>query len=143
MNQDIYERVKGLAVEIMNASEIENTKQYWVVYQELEKVCLENERGEANHPFQWETLGDFTTDNKAALNIYKKAIEFAESLNLNEYVASVKLAMAERYIELGSYEEAFKVASQANEIAKELNDLELRKEIGEFLLNESNRSKNT
>ena len=139
MNQDIYEQVKDLAVEIVNVSAIENTKEYWVLYQELEKVCLENEIGENNHPFQWEALGDFTTDNNAALNIYKKAIGLAEELNLNEYVASIKLAMAERYVELESYEEALETACQANKIAKKLSDLELRNEISEFLLNESIR----
>ena len=137
MSPDVYEMIRDLAVNLANCSEREDTQEYWSQYHQLENICTENENGENDHPFQWETLADFTIDNNSALKIYVKALELAQSHNLSEYSASVTFAMAERYSELGDKELALSAAHQANAIAKQLEDLELRKAISEFLLNES------
>lgn len=136
MNSDIYDKVKELAFELVNASWREDTPAYWDYYQQLEKVCIENRTGKNEHPFQWETLGDFTNDSIQALKIYENARKIAHRQNLREYSASISLAMAEQYLKLGDKEMAFNTANQANNFAKTLDDLELRKEISEFLLNE-------
>jgi len=136
MDSKIYEEVKDLAIKLVNASEVDDTQEYWSLYNQLEEICSKNENGENNHPFQWETLGDFTSDNTAALEIYKKSLALAEELKLNEYIASVTFAMAERYGELGENKMAIQTARQANKVAENLDDLELRREISEFLLNE-------
>ena len=139
MSPRIYEVVKELSIELVNSSESEDTKKYWADYQRLVEVCSENESSGNDHPFQWETLADFTTDSNSALKIYLKALQLAELQKLPEYTASIKLAMAERYSELGIRDQALTTAHQANHIAKKLDDLQLRKEISEFLLNESQR----
>jgi len=136
MDNDIYINVKDIACELVNSSSVEDTRSYWDFYHQLESVCSENEGSENNHPFQWETLADFTDDNNAALNIYKKALELSKNMGLNEYSASIGLAMADRYNGLGDKEKAYNAALEANKFAMMLDDLELRKEISEFLLNE-------
>jgi hypothetical protein len=138
MNSDIYEKVKDLACSLVNASGSGDTKEYWNTYQELSSLCDEYEGGALNHPFQWETLADFTTDDAASVELYEKAFALAEELKLSNYMSSIKLAVAERYLELGLESMAFASARKANEYAIKLDDLELRKEISEFLLNETN-----
>ncbi len=137
INSEVYEVVMQIATDLVNATFINNTKAIWSLHHELEEICLRNENRENNHPFQWETLGDFTINNKAALNIYEKALVYAEQLELVDYITSIRFAMAERYYDLGCLKEAYINAKQANDFAKNTNDLELRKEISDFLLFQS------
>ena len=136
MDSDIYDKARDLACSLVNASGAEDTKEYWRLYHELEELCTSNENSGRNHPFQWETLADFTTDDVASIRIYEKAFTLAKKLELEEYMSSVKLALAERYRGLNLSELAYSSAEEANEYAKSSSDLELRKEISEFLLNE-------
>ena len=87
-----------------------------------------------DHPFQWETLADFTLNDVEALEIYTTALKLAEALQLREYSASIQLAMTERYLQLNEQDHAFTFANAANESAKNTTDLELRKQISEVLL---------
>ncbi len=80
------------------------------------------------------TLGDFTNDKSAAVSIYMKALEYAEQANLTEYIASIKLVIAENYFEMGNHKSAINLATEADETARLTSDIELRKEISEFLL---------
>ena len=132
----LIDKVKDLACSIVNASSEGNTKDYWNSYQELNDLCSDNENGGLNHPFQWETLADFTTDDAASISLYEKAFALAEDMQLNDYMSSIKFALAERYLELGLESLVYSSARQANEHAAKIDDLELRKEISEFLLNE-------
>ncbi len=127
-----YNEVHELALSLVNSQD--QTKSYWHLYEELRMVCENHAGSKSDHPFQWETLADFTLDDGAALEIYAKALEIAVALKLEHYSASIQLAMAERYLQLGKPEFAFKFASFANETAKTTKDLELRKGISEFLL---------
>ncbi|MFB2779132.1 tetratricopeptide repeat protein [Shewanella mangrovisoli] len=135
MNMEIppfYDEVHDLALRLVNSQD--ETKSYWQLYEKLRMLCENHADSEKDHPFQWETLADFTLDDVAALEIYAKALGIADILGLEQYSASIQLAMAERYLRLGELENAFNFASCANEIAKITNDLELRKEISEFLM---------
>lgn len=136
MNQEIYEQVKQLAEGIVQASIEGNTKITWDLYGQLKSICEENESEELNHPFQWETLADFTTDDSISIKVYEKALQFAEEMELSEYSASIKFSMAERYSELGLYEVGVISAKSAFEIAKEIDDIELLREIEEYLASE-------
>ncbi|WP_226649505.1 hypothetical protein [Microbulbifer variabilis] len=136
MDSEIYERAKDLACSLVNASGAGDTKEYWSLHHELEALCRDNEVGERNHPFQWEALADFTTDDGASIEIYEKAFALAENMGLSDYMASIKFALAERYRSLNLAELAHSCAEAANEYAKNSCDLELRKEISEFLLDE-------
>ncbi|MEW5248292.1 hypothetical protein [Microbulbifer discodermiae] len=121
---------------MVDASTAGNAKEYWSLYHELETLCKDNEIGERNHPFQWEALADFTTDDGASIEIYEKAFDLAENLRLRDYMASIKFALAERYCCLNLSDLAYSCAEAANEYAKKSSDLDLRKEISEFLLNQ-------
>ncbi|OUR92028.1 hypothetical protein A9Q81_17260 [Gammaproteobacteria bacterium 42_54_T18] len=136
INSTIYEKAQDLACNLVNASASGDTKAYCATYQELEALCVSNESSDKNHPFQWETLGDFTKDNAASVLIYEKAFKYSSDLNVYEYMASIKLALAERYCSLGLTDIARSNAVEANEYAIKTDDLELRQEISEFLLNE-------
>jgi tetratricopeptide (TPR) repeat protein len=136
MDREIYERVKDLAIEMTNSSANEDRRSRWKYYQKLNEICLENEKGDKDHPFQWEALADYTDDPIKALELYEKASTLSELFGLKEYSASVCLAMAERYKEIGNITKAREKAQEANEWAKNISDLDLRQEISEFLLNE-------
>ena len=132
---DMYERVFGLAIGMTNASEVGDTKTYWQLYGELGVYC--DAEVERDHPFLWETLADFTTDDRASVALYLKALEKAKLLSTAEYEASILFALAERYQSVGNAELAHRYALEAKEKAKVLDDLALRRDISEFLLDES------
>jgi len=134
MKPKLHGEVLELSLDIVEASEIGDTRLEWHAYRKLLGLCEENEQGELNHPFQWEALGDFTNDKSAAVSIYLKALKYAEQANLIEYIASIKLVLAESHFEMGNHKSAVNLATEADEAAKLTSDIELRKEISEFLL---------
>ena len=136
MKSPIYEQVLELSCELVNASGEEDTKRCWEIYQTLESTCNENKGSKSDHPLQWEALADFTTDDNVSISIYENALSVALKLNLNDYVASINFAMAERFLSLDKNEKSLMFAKTANEIAKKTRDLDLRISISEFLLNE-------
>ena len=135
--EDIYERILDLATSLTNASEAGDTKFYWNLYGELRKFCEGESESGRDHPFLWETLADFTSDDRAAITLYAKALASANDPAAAGDRASIQLAMAERYRDLGDPALARKFAVAANEEAKALDDLELRRSISEFLLSAS------
>jgi hypothetical protein len=136
--EDIYARAFDLATGLMNASEADDTRTYWQLYRELQVYC--EAHSSQDHPFLWETLADFTTDNQVSLGLYDKALASATRLGVTEYQASILFAIAERHKDIGNPALAYRYALDANEIAKSLDDLELRRTISEFLLRESSKT---
>jgi hypothetical protein len=134
MNPEFHEAVHEIVLEIVNASEIGDKKTEWAAYQKLVSICENSEKSGRNHPFQWETLGDFTHDQNLAVNFYEKALSYALAAELDEYVSSISLAMAEALIDLGNTKKAKIFAAQANEAAEKTDDLELRTSVSELLL---------
>ncbi len=134
---EMHDRVFGFATSLTNASEARDTKAYWRIYGELLEYCETEARSGRDHPFLWETVADFTADDQAATGIYMKALEKARRVEARDYEASILFALAERYRDMGDSTLAHSYASEANEKAKVLKDLELRRSISEFLLNES------
>ena len=133
----LYERVFDLATGMTYASESGDTKSFWRLYDELRVYCEAQSDPHRDHPFLWETLADFTTDDRIAIDLYLKALRKAEQLGAADYEASIGLAIAERYPEAGNATLASRYASSANERAKSLDDLELRRRISQFLLDQS------
>ncbi len=130
----LHNEVHELALDIVNASAVEDKISGWATYTKLKELCEKYEATELNHPFQWESLGDFTAANDQAISIYRKALIIAEVLGEVEYVASINFALAERYFEMKELEQAYSFSLHANEAAKSSEDSELRKEISELLL---------
>jgi hypothetical protein len=134
MNPELHEAVHEIVLEIVNASKIGDKKAEWTAYQKLVSICEKSEEAGRNHPFQWETLGDFTHDRNLAVGFYEKALSYAHAAELDEYVSSISLVMAETLIDLGNTTKARIFAAQANQAAEKTNDLELRANVSELLL---------
>jgi hypothetical protein len=134
---DIYYRVLDLATELVNAFEAADMRESWELHNELREIVESEAAAGRPHPFLYETLADFTDDDRIAMGLYRTALELANEARADAYRASIQLAMAERYKNMGESELAYEYASQANAAAKGLDDLDLRKRISEFLLDES------
>ncbi|WP_415891306.1 hypothetical protein ACMXYV_08320 [Neptuniibacter sp. SY11_33] len=134
MKPPFYDQVHQIALDIVNASESNDQRSIWSSYSLLKELCEKSESAGNGHPFLWETLADFTTDSDIALNLYKKALRSAENLGLSNYSASIKLSMAENYIEAGHVELGSQLAGEVYDLAEIIDDLELRKEANDVLL---------
>lgn len=134
MKPPLFDEVLRLSYDIVNAIELENTKDKWDTYQELKGLCELNKNTKKDHPIQWEALGDFTINDEQALNIYAQALSCSESLGLDEYSASIYLATAERCYDLDNTEKAIELLLKANRLAEPTDNLELRSEISGFIL---------
>lgn len=126
-----YEEVLDLALEIVNA---EDKISEWNAYNQLNSICQTHENTSLDHPFQWETLGDYTHVPEKALQIYFNALNLAKLKNLTDYVASINLAISEQYKELGNLDTAWEYANFAKESASKLSDLSLKQEISDLLI---------
>ncbi|WNC68610.1 hypothetical protein RI845_00335 [Thalassotalea nanhaiensis] len=127
-----YEKIFQLTIDIVNTDDVELGL---IAYNKILKICETHEGTLLDHPFQWETLGDFTLeDNLKALSFYFKALKLANNAGLTEYIASINLAIAEQYLELGDFNKSWKFGVAANEAVKSSVDLSLKQEISETLL---------
>jgi len=133
LNTKLYKQVHTLAERLLTASEQESASEFERLYKELEKICVENEGGEKNHPVQWETLGDFTEDSDEALVIYLKALSFAEKAEAHDYIASINYAMAYMLYQCGENAQALAAAQKANEQVGNIGDETLKQEISDLL----------
>ena len=134
---DIHERVFGLTSDLLNIWEPDDTRARWRLYGELSDYCESVAAAGRDHPFLWETLADFTTDDRAAIGIYHRALLLTTTSGATEYEASICFALAERHSNLGETSVAYDYAIQANELAVHTDDLDLRKQISEFFLDHS------
>jgi hypothetical protein len=138
MNTKLYKQVYTLAGELLKAAETGENAQFGLLYEQLRAICYDNEADERkNHPVQWETLADFTEDSSEALAIYGKALGYAQTINADEYLASISYAMALLLTEVTALDEhnekALAIAQQASQYALKIRDSELQKEIADLL----------
>ena len=135
--RDIHERVFDLTCHMVNTWDFDDTRARWKLYEELRDYCESIAAAGRDHPFLWETLADFTTDNRAAIPIYLRALPLAIAAGATEYEASIYLALAERHLTLGEISVAYDYALQADELASRTDDLDLRRSVSQFLLDHS------
>jgi hypothetical protein len=112
----------------------DRTERYWANYNALRDYCEAQSLAGYNHPFLWESLGDFTTSDDAAIPLYLRALEVATKDDAREYRVSIRFALAERYRAIGKEDLALEYAIAADDEARGLGDLELRRNISRFLL---------
>jgi len=136
----LYKKVHELALEMINSSEENDLQAMWDAYNRLEQLCKENEYSSVDHPFQWEILADFTNDPKTAIRLYHNALKLALKNDFREYVASILIALAQNYLEIGERVLAWKEALAADQVARVTKNLRLRREVSEFLLQMSESS---
>lgn len=137
ISADVYEYVFELARELAESQCAWDTGRYWTLYNELKAYVVQQESQDYSHPFLYETLADFTLDDRIAEGLYLTGLSVAERNQATEYCVSIRFALAKLNMNLGNRARAYAYAESANELGKTLDDLELRCEISEFLLNEA------
>lgn len=135
--QDVYDHVVGVATEMANASSHGDTRSQWRLHDQLRQYCDALAVEGRDHPFLWETLGDFTSDSGVAISYYERALRQAQQLGLVEGEASILLELARRHVDLAEPERAYDFALRADAAARQTDDLDLRREISQFLLEQS------
>jgi hypothetical protein len=133
LKAEVWERVMEFASLLANE---EQTDKYWAHYNALKDYCETQSLGGHDHPFLWESLGDFTTDDSAAIPLYLRALDAANADDAREYRVSIRFTLAERFRRKGQEELAIQYAIAADDEARDLDDLELRREISKFLLSQ-------
>jgi hypothetical protein len=130
---DIYYRVLDLATALVRASEGLESEAHSRLYDELRAVVDDEVAAGKGHPFLFETLADFTDDDRTALDLYQRGLEYANRPDAAAYRASILLSMAERYRGMGNAPMAGEYAGRAEEAAKLVDDADLKEQISEFL----------
>ena len=133
INTKIYHSIYVLAEKLLEADSANDKKTFDMLYIQLKELCIENEKGNKDHPEQWETLADFTEDLDEALLIYQKALNKAAALDSKEHLSSIAFSMAELQSELGQTEAAIKSLQSAKITASKLDDKAFRVEISKML----------
>ncbi|HEY8025253.1 MAG TPA: hypothetical protein VIF60_11840 [Burkholderiaceae bacterium] len=131
---NIYDPIFALTTSLVSAQELGDTSACWVLYNELRTFCDQQSEAGIVHPFLWETLADFTRDDRIAIDLYKKALTCATSPAAGCYLASIYLALAERHQLVGESSLALDYALRADDEAKVIDDFNLRRQVSEFLL---------
>lgn len=131
---DMHAHVVALTDAIIDAGQAGDDEAVQVHYAELARYCEATARSGRDHPFLWETLADFTGDDPTAIGFYLRALPLATAANAAGYAASICLALAERYSNLEELDAARDHALQAYAYARATDDLPLRREISQFLL---------
>ncbi|AMJ93298.1 hypothetical protein AVL56_02590 [Alteromonas stellipolaris] len=124
-----HEQVLELASTITNES---STKVYWEAHNKLRGICETHENTVLDHPFQWETLADFTRDSEERLSAYLKALKLAQQNSQVEYIASVALEISELYLAQNDNERALTYSTIAKDAALQIDDADLQMEIEEI-----------
>lgn len=138
MNTKIYKHVHTLAEHLMGAVQKKDQKRFDNCYQELQKVCEDNENTEKDHPVQWETLADFTDDLALAITIYDKALVKAEAINSKDFRSSIGFSIATLKVTLGETKSAIEYLEQAKISSNKIIDKDLKAEIHDLLENLKN-----
>ena len=133
MKAPLYNEILNICQNIANASEKDDDDARGSACSDLQKLCATNQNSPKDHPLQWEALADFTDDGDQAMDIYQIALAVAEQLKLDNFIASIYLAMAQRQQEFEESSKALEYATMANTAAKNISSEELKQEIQEFL----------
>lgn len=133
MNTKIYKAVHGLAEKLLAAANKKNQEKFDVLYAELKAICEDNEDTHKDHPVQWETLADFTSDYEEALAIYSKALVKAVAIDSKDFMSSIPFAMATLQAELGLVDAAIENLKNAQVSSERIEDEDLKIEINKLL----------
>jgi len=132
--EDIHARVVELTNAIADAGEAGDDATSGALLGALNDYCESIAAAGRDHPFLWETLADFTGDDRTAIALYLRALPLATAAGADDYAASICLALAERCSNLDEIDAARDYAVQADQFARSTDDLPLRRLISQFLL---------
>ena len=105
---------------------------YWDAHNQLRAICETHENTILDHPFQWETLADFTHDDKERLSAYKKAIKLAQHQNQFEYIASIGKELSEIYLGKNNNTQALVYYKLSKDALAHIDDPDLTRELEEI-----------
>lgn len=127
-----HEKILQFSLNIVNAK---NNVEEQEAYNQINELCQHYKGTELDHPFQWETLGDFTLNNTdKALIIYSYALKLAQCKKLTQYIASISLAIAEAHYQFEDVTNASIYAHKAYKAAELLSDLDLKQNINDLVV---------
>lgn len=133
MSAPLVDEIRCLTLNLLAAAENNDRKGEAKAYQALAALCEENAGSEADHPLQWEALGDFAAKPEQAVSAYEQGLRRAEAGGLEEYIASLNLALAEVCAELGELDRARRHGEIAESLAEKLGDSQFTQATGELL----------
>lgn len=133
MKAPLYNEILEICQKIANASVESNDDIRGDACKDLQKLCATNQGSPKDHPLQWEALADFTEDGDLAMDIYEIALDIADKLKLQNFTASIYLAMAQRQQEFEETDKAIEYAKQAEQASENIESDELKNEIKVFL----------
>ncbi|KLD66026.1 hypothetical protein Y882_01100 [Dyella japonica DSM 16301] len=133
LKSEVWDRVMEFASLL---AQEDKRDRFWVNYNALKDYCEAQSLDGYDHPFLWESLADFTIDDRAAIPLYLRALSRAIGDEARDYRVSIKFALAERHKNMGETELARQYAIEADDEAKQIDDLDLRRRISRFLLSE-------
>ena len=133
MNTKIYKTVHELAEKLMVAANKDDERTFGLFYEQLNKICVDNENTKKDHPVQWETLDDFTYELEDAVVNYDKALLMAIDIDSHDFIASIGYSMATLQLELKLESEAIKNLEIAKISSNEIEDKELKAQIHDLL----------
>lgn len=131
---DIHARVVELTDTLLHAGQSGDAEAAEAAYRALADYGHAVAAEGRDHPFLWETLADFTGDDRIAIGFYLRALPLATAAGADGYAASIYLALAERHSNLDELDAARDYALQADGFARSIDDLPLRRDISQFLL---------
>jgi len=102
---DIYERVRELALAIVNASEAEDDALGASLCETFREYYEEQTKLGRAHPFLTEAMADYTKEPDEAIRLYQLAIEQARAIS-NEPIHTKMICLARELIEVGKIEPA-------------------------------------
>lgn len=130
LKADVWEQVMEFATLLVNEDQ---PKKYWMHYNALKDYCEAESLAGYDHPFLWESLADFTKDDNASIPLYRRALSLAFGDDARPYRVSIRFALAERYRSKGEEALAREYAMAADAEVDQIDDAELKREIGQFL----------
>jgi hypothetical protein len=111
---------------VLNINIDSSTRAYWEAHAEIRKICETHENTVLDHPFQWETLADFTHDKNLQISAYLKALKLAQKMNHAEYITSIAVELSELFIAENNAEQAIAYCKLAKDAAYCTNDSQLQ-----------------
>lgn len=117
MRAPLHDKVLGLALDIVDASQTGHEAAGAKAYAKLKHLCERNAGTERDHPLQWEALGDFAESHDDSIAAYGRGLDCATRLRLADYAASIRFAIAEIHRERGDATVAAELARAAQATA--------------------------
>ena len=130
--QNIYEQVREFAVLMTNATLADDDLLCEVHYAAFHAYYLDQVREGFCHPFILETLADYTSDERLAMNYYEQAL--SSSKELGEPIHTILIALGERHRNAKRFEVAEAYLRDGIVEAQRFGDLEMAEEAKRLLV---------